>query len=984
MKNNSFLKLVKTHPVICKTLPNIFLFTICLITIATLNLQADTTISSRDIDVLLNETSIETITFSDLVSGNVTDDQKNINIVAIISNSSPESAFSDGEISINTSDPGVDEQFSSGFAATRTNDNGQITIKIKGTGLGKAQIFFEIEGVTIGPAINVNVIGVEAKIKINDESVPDTFTTQVGIDLTFTDDDIENKGLTADEIPIEEYLWAFGDGDISNEPNPNHAYKDPGIYVVTLTISVQIDDIGGSIRDETSIVVVVEQSGNSASRVINILLDETVFEIFTFSESPDAPAIASIDTSNVVEISWADQDKPSSVDSEIESIKFTDDQLTDGNADGSGNIALRIKALGGGQVTVKVEVDGKSRELVINVLNVIADYTIDGGDFEVVGGTDVKFIDNSTGDIKEWSWDFGDGTTSTDENPIHRYEKIGRFDVTLKIMANTPIGNVISKKIKTVCINSFSAEAPTGSALGLIERNINLVLGEEISDTLFFHENDIPLDNVSVSVSVSGFNIIEISEEKKALDTFGDDSTVINSEGDNPLNLKTDEDGVITLKIKASDINAGQATVRFDFELNSQPVSEIIVVNVLDVFPDFTTENFTITADIETEFIDTSLGNIVAREWDFGDGSEKSFEKNPTHVYTGVGEFEVNLKILAETAFGNIVGEISKTVCVNSFSSEGPTGSSIGVIKREINLFVNETITDTLLFQDENGPFVNIPVTIKVDGFKIIQISEVDKSRQEITSSPDSIDFDEEQLIMETDENGAITIGIKALKNGLSNINLDFMINENAVTEQIIVHVLDVEPLFTINGKDSTSVEGATVILNSETQFKDVSKGDVIERVWNFGDDGSSSLEPEPIHIFIEEGPHIVTLEILAETEVGNLTKSTTSEILVVPPKPINGTIIGAVFSQKNIKPLEGAKVTLIGNMSVEGVDEKLEIKRSTFSKSDGVYGFEDVPVGKYTLSACKADFQCDLQGFNRPINLQSGETVIKNFQLRE
>ena len=37
----------------------------------------------------------------------------------------------------------------------------------------------------------------------------------------------------------------------------------------------------------------------------------------------------------------------------------------------------------------------------------------------------VAFKDLSVGKITSWKWDFGDGTTSTEQNPIHAYQKAG-------------------------------------------------------------------------------------------------------------------------------------------------------------------------------------------------------------------------------------------------------------------------------------------------------------------------------------------------------------------------------------------------------------------------------------------------------------------------------------------------------------------------------------------------------------------------------
>lgn len=46
----------------------------------------------------------------------------------------------------------------------------------------------------------------------------------------------------------------------------------------------------------------------------------------------------------------------------------------------------------------------------------------------------VVFEDKSHGQITSWHWDFGDGTTSTEQNPIHTYQKDGvHYTVTLTV-----------------------------------------------------------------------------------------------------------------------------------------------------------------------------------------------------------------------------------------------------------------------------------------------------------------------------------------------------------------------------------------------------------------------------------------------------------------------------------------------------------------------------------------------------------------------
>ncbi|MBW6460758.1 MAG: PKD domain-containing protein [Bacteroidales bacterium] len=43
------------------------------------------------------------------------------------------------------------------------------------------------------------------------------------------------------------------------------------------------------------------------------------------------------------------------------------------------------------------------------------------------------FTDISTGDIDSWAWDFGDGNISVDQNPVHRYEEPGNYQVCLTV-----------------------------------------------------------------------------------------------------------------------------------------------------------------------------------------------------------------------------------------------------------------------------------------------------------------------------------------------------------------------------------------------------------------------------------------------------------------------------------------------------------------------------------------------------------------------
>lgn len=50
--------------------------------------------------------------------------------------------------------------------------------------------------------------------------------------------------------------------------------------------------------------------------------------------------------------------------------------------------------------------------------------------------TSVQFTDMSSGSPRAWLWDFGDGETSTEQNPMHRYKTAGTYPVSLTVQTS--------------------------------------------------------------------------------------------------------------------------------------------------------------------------------------------------------------------------------------------------------------------------------------------------------------------------------------------------------------------------------------------------------------------------------------------------------------------------------------------------------------------------------------------------------------------
>ncbi len=85
--------------------------------------------------------------------------------------------------------------------------------------------------------------------------------------------------------------------------------------------------------------------------------------------------------------------------------------------------------------------DSISKQIAVG--GILANFT-----YEMIGNCTVKFNDKSRvvpGNIIEWDWDFGDGSTSTEQNPIHTYDNEGVYFVTLTVKSDTNLTDSITK-----------------------------------------------------------------------------------------------------------------------------------------------------------------------------------------------------------------------------------------------------------------------------------------------------------------------------------------------------------------------------------------------------------------------------------------------------------------------------------------------------------------------------------------------------------
>lgn len=212
-----------------------------------------------------------------------------------------------------------------------------------------------------------------------------------------------NKSTDADSDSLT-YVWDFGDGSApSTEVNPKHTYAATGSYTVKLIAN--------------------DGKDNSEPKIITVKVT-----------MPNTLPVASFDASaekNVVTFT----DKSSDADNDTLTYKWN---FGDGTTSTEKNpVHTYPEANGDYNVTLIVnDGHGDSKPFTSTV-------KVDMGNHEPVAKFAVSvskyqatFTNNSTdedNDTLSYSWNFGDGSTSTEKNPVHTYASNGSYTVVLTV-----------------------------------------------------------------------------------------------------------------------------------------------------------------------------------------------------------------------------------------------------------------------------------------------------------------------------------------------------------------------------------------------------------------------------------------------------------------------------------------------------------------------------------------------------------------------
>lgn len=239
----------------------------------------------------------------------------------------------------------------------------------------------------------VNYISIYEEIIANFSAAPTSGAAP--LDVSFSD---SSSG------EISSWFWNFGDGGTSTQQYPGYQYPSPGIYTVTLAVS---GPAGSDTKTRTNYIDVSSPGS-------------TVAEFTASPKSGPAPLTVSftdLSSDNVNSWSWNFGDGGTS---------SQQNPVYTYSSPGTYPVSLSVTSTSGDDMETKVDYITVSDPAAIT-----ADF--EGSPRSGEAPLTVFFTDNSSGDIESWSWNFGDGGGSTQQNPSHQYTSPGSYTVSLSV-----------------------------------------------------------------------------------------------------------------------------------------------------------------------------------------------------------------------------------------------------------------------------------------------------------------------------------------------------------------------------------------------------------------------------------------------------------------------------------------------------------------------------------------------------------------------
>lgn len=220
---------------------------------------------------------------------------------------------------------------------------------------------------------------------------------------------------------ITNWLWDFGDGNTSTLQSPSHTYASPGSYTVCLTVT-------SSCGSDSSCAVVTATCPPATAA-------------FNFTTNSLSASFTDQTVGNVISWSWA---------------------FGDGNVSSMQNPTHNYAIAGSYTVCLAIT-DSCGSDTTCQVISVCTPVTPFFQWFQPGQSGMVTFTDGTNPAPLAWSWDFGDGNSSTQQNPTHTYTASGTYVVCLTTTDSCSMETFCD----TINVTLIGLEAGLGAALQL-------------------------------------------------------------------------------------------------------------------------------------------------------------------------------------------------------------------------------------------------------------------------------------------------------------------------------------------------------------------------------------------------------------------------------------------------------------------------------------------------------------------------------------
>lgn len=128
----------------------------------------------------------------------------------------------------------------------------------------------------------------------------------------------------------------------------------------------------------------------------------------------------------------------------------------------------------------------------------------------VTGLGTIQFTDRSSTTVTGWSWDFGDGSTSTDVNPIHTYTASGTYSVVLTVTTDDGCIATAIREVKVIVSTNIFADFS-------INNNTQCLSG---NDFLFTNKSTVSTEGHHISAWSWDFGDGNTSTDKNPSHTY--------------------------------------------------------------------------------------------------------------------------------------------------------------------------------------------------------------------------------------------------------------------------------------------------------------------------------------------------------------------------------------------------------------------------------------------------------------------------------